>query len=883
MEDILGTKLVAPPLRSDFIIRERLFGKLNSGFDRGVPVFLITAPPGYGKTILVSSWLRSSSKRHTWLSLDEKDNNPYSFFRYLIAALRKINRNIGQAAVNLLAGSHTPSFDMIMNTLINDIIDSAGEFILVLEDVHVLSSEYLTESVKYLIQHIPEALRLILISRETLPIPLTQLRSSRKIMEIDQADLRFDTDECRAFLNNMVDGRLPSHMAEQLNSYLEGWPAGLQLAGLSFLSDEMNSEEMIERFASSNRYIDEYLMNEVLNKIDAEKRDFMIKTSLLERFNASLCDFIIGSSDSSRILEDLNRKNLFLMALDEDREWYRYHHFFAGLLRSEVKDGDKALIRHRASLWFERHDLIIEAMEYASLCGDTLRIEKLLSNAAADLFFRGESHTFLKYLSVLSEDQIRSNAVLATYRVWTMYSKGYLSECFMLMDQLKSSDILNRDPLYHGSFLILNVILLIQKRDRNALETAKEALKLVTDKNQAIEIFTRIIMGNAQLVFEDTDAALDTFRHAFELSKKGTYQFNFISSFCRYTDVLILAGKRNEALECCRILLDEYVDDWGRVLPVAKSAYLALGLAYYESGDFELAKAYLDNAILFFKPAGLVNFLSEAEYRLAKMLYYQGKKEEARKLIEDIIDATRNANQSWILQLMDMLKAEFALLEGRSDEAATLLNLDDADLHNVLDERVFMLKIRILTAQRRISEAEELLDYVEEYVKKTKHLSYSIHINIRRSVICGLQGFKKEAEQYMVQALLSAREGFYVQAFIEDYPVTRELLIKNKSIAPKLVARIEEHAENIFHVGRKDTVAKKVTFNKEFLIEGLSNREKEILVLIDQGLTNKEIAEKLFITIGTTKWHINNIFSKFGVTTRSKAIVCARMLKILPS
>ncbi|HZJ24442.1 MAG TPA: AAA family ATPase, partial [Anaerolineales bacterium] len=411
---ILATKLYIPPSRSNIVLRPRLIERLNRGLKHTSGVTLISAPAGFGKTTLVSEWITDCKRPAAWLSLDEGDNDPTRFLSYLVAALQKIMGNIGKGVLDALQASQLqpPPIESILTDLLNEITTTPDNFILVLDDYHVIDSKSIDHAINFLLEHQPPQVHLVIITREDPDLPLARLRAQGKMTELRAMDLRFTAAECAEFLNHIMSLNLRAEDIAALETRTEGWIAGLQLAAIS-MQGHPDAASFIQSFTGSHHFVMDYLVEEVLQQQSASVQMFLLRTSILDRLCGPLCDAVLRDSTTSgqETLEYLERANLFIIPLDNERHWYRYHHLFADLLRQRLQQSYASSLEDmqgrvhelhiRASQWFEDNDLAIEAFRHAAAANDIERAERLIDGKGIPLHFSGGVAPILRWLESL--------------------------------------------------------------------------------------------------------------------------------------------------------------------------------------------------------------------------------------------------------------------------------------------------------------------------------------------------------------------------------------------------------------------------------------------------------------------------------------------------
>jgi LuxR family maltose regulon positive regulatory protein len=424
---ILTTKLYLPPARPNVVLRPRLVERLNEGLHRKLT--LICAPAGFGKTTLLSAWLAGCERPVAWLSLDEEDSDPTRFLAYLVSALRTITTTIGETALALLQSSQPPPIDNLLPMLLNEIAIMSQPAVLVLDDYHLLDARPIDQAIALLLEHLPPQLHLVIATREDPPLPLARLRARGQLTELRAADLRFTSIEVTAFFTEVMDLSLAEADIAALEARTEGWIAGLQLAALS-MQGHQDVGGFIRAFSGDHRYILDYLAEEVLQRQPEQLRSFLLQTSILDRLHGSLCDAVSGQTGGSAQLEALHRGNFFVVLLDDTRQWYRYHHLFAEVLRAYLLAEQPDLIstlHQRASAWYEQHGSSAYAIRHALAAQDFARAADLLELAVPAMRNSRQEAAVLSWLRALPDELIHRRPVLSVAYAWSLLAEGQLN------------------------------------------------------------------------------------------------------------------------------------------------------------------------------------------------------------------------------------------------------------------------------------------------------------------------------------------------------------------------------------------------------------------------------------------------------------------------
>ncbi|GAB4416632.1 MAG: LuxR C-terminal-related transcriptional regulator [Anaerolineales bacterium] len=469
LEGLLKTKLFPPPPRSNLVNRQDLLAKFALARQRGVACTLVSAPAGFGKTTLVVDYARSSSLPFAWFALDEDDNDLLRFWRYIDAALATIDSRIGEGMRPALYESQTPAIQQIVTSLVNDILGIEKELILVIDDYHMITNPAIHEGMTFLINHLPHFLHLIIATRADPPLPISRLRAQGQLMELRVADLRFNTDEASAFLNNSMNLDLLASDVEALETRTEGWIVGLQLAALS-MQERVDKHQFIQSFTGSHHYVLEYLMDEVLSRQPVSLQRFLLETSILPRMCAPLCDAVTERADSGDVLSDLNRRNLFVTPLDGEHYWFRYHHLFAELLNGNLhrtRADDLPLLHRRAAQWFHENNYVADALRHAFAIPDYPYASRLVVDNWRYIYHQGRLNTAVEWLDSLPPDFVRQSPPLGVAYCWTLFVRGdydrieaYLDEITQTFEQMVDSGTLPKEhPEYN---IVLQQVILLR-------------------------------------------------------------------------------------------------------------------------------------------------------------------------------------------------------------------------------------------------------------------------------------------------------------------------------------------------------------------------------------------------------------------------------------
>lgn len=877
---LLTTKLHAPLPRPDLVARLRLTQRLDDGVRQRHRLILVSAPAGYGKTTLVVDWLHGQSLPFQWLSLDEDDNDLQRFFSYLIAALRQIDPATGDSTASLLASPELPSASALAATLIQDVAAATTPFFLVLDDYHVITAPSIHEAVTFLLDHQPLHLRLVLTTREDPPLPLARLRVNGLLTEIRADDLRFTRDESTTFFRRTMRLDLHADAMQVFGEQTEGWIAGLQLAGLSVQGlDEPQIAEFVAVFGGGHQFVSDYLFNEVLRRQTQETRDFLRKTAVLDRFSAALCDAVTGRDDSRATLAHLERANLFLIPLDPQRRWYRYHHLFADALRAESQsDPEQSQALHlRAARWFEAHGYEQDAIKHALAAQAWVEAGRLIKQAADQALGRFELGVLSGWLDRLPDVVVTADPELAILEGWVTYFTGQPTVCRTVVAALNDVTADGLPARSWARLVSLRAVTAVESPEAPRL--VQEALSLTGEDDPIFRQYNLLTFGLAQQLAGETITASETYREAVRLGHTLRVPAFTIHAVHDLAITLIKQLRRREAQTLCKDVRNQWVDARGNSLPIVDLLLLPLAVSAYEANELAQARDLALRGREAKRRLHQEHVVGvECEQILIRACAGLGEWEEAWRIIHQVRQA--NPTYSWFLSHTARIEADLLLRQGHVAAAERWAGTAQVSLQEQPGERrepQYLTYARLLMAQRRPRDAQLVLSRLQNPMQAGGRLARLITVTILQALAEEAQDRSESACRLLVDAIdLAAPEG-YSRRFLDEGPAVARLLPSVRYAAP---AFVDEILETFASVEPRPTPAPAAA-PRTLLPEPLTEQEVVVLRLLAEGLSYQGIAERLVVTVSTAKWHVLNIYGKLGVHNRTHALTRAHEVGLL--
>jgi LuxR family maltose regulon positive regulatory protein len=888
---LLSTKLYLPPLRPDRVSRPHLIRRLDEGLRLGHRVTLISAPAGFGKTTLLSEWIASRHPKVAWVSLDEGDNDPVRFWAYFTAALR-ITRGegtatsvaetaIGGGTLTLPHSSPSTLIEATLAALINEIAERPELLIFALDDYHVIETPTIHDALTFLLDRMPPQMHLVIASRADPPLPLACLRARGQLTELRAADLRFMPGEVAAFLNQGMGLNLSDEDVSALEARTEGWIAGLQLAALSMQGRE-NAADFISTFDGSHRYVMDYLFEEVLRRQTADVREFLVKTAILDRLTAPLCNAVTESKDGAAMLAHLEQANLFLMPLDDRREWYRYHHLFADFLRTQLEAGCRADLHCKAAQWHAANGFMEEAVKHALVTGDAQAATHAILAAAPGALRHGQVTTLLGWLDALPDEVVRANHWLAGFKGWVLAMTGRIEAAESYVEVAEKNLSTDAAPFDRGFFFTVRAYISYGCQDwAGAITLFREALDLVGEIDSVMK--SAILVGLAQALYAagDVAAAAQNFRQAYDFGQKSGNYYAGLSALIQLAWLRLEQGQRREVAALCQQAIERCVDSQGKPLSITGWAYLVLGQACYQANELAQACKYLLTGLeLLTRTYDLFRSLW-GKIVLAQVYQALGEKEVAQKTLQEVLQTA--APIGWLKEFFDACEADYQSRTGRIAAAGRWLeaHFSPTAIPCPKERSLCLMCARVRLRQGRPREAQTILADLERVVRQPDGFSQMLpagffgtltDLLILQALAFQALGREEAALARLEEALrLAAPEGCR-RVFLEEGPAVIRLLPHLRHVAPDFVDQLL--ADFAAEAGKRSEPA-------QGLAGLLTDREFEVLRLIATGLRNQEIADRLVISQATVKRHITNLYGKLDASHRAQALARAREIGLL--
>jgi len=898
---LIQTKLHRPLVPVDLVPRPQLTGWLDERRHRRLT--LVSAPAGYGKSTLISSWLDFCNYPHTWLTLDEGDNDLSVFLTYFLEAIRIIFPDAANNTQALLAALTQPPIKELAVTLVNEINQLDQFFVLVLDDFEVIQENPVHDFLNEFLLHPPRGFHLVLCTRMDPPLSIQQLRAQSQLTEIRAQDLRFSVEESVTFLEKMLDTTVDIATVKKMDQQSEGWVTGLRLAALA-LRHRVGNQRIETAPAANNQYVTDYLMSEILDSQEAIISEWLVKTSVLPRFNAGLCEAVCtGESeeafqserdvqlDGAGFLKWLVGSNLFAIPLDDYNRWVRYHYLFRDFLQLELArryDSTEISTLHaRASKWFAQQDLIDDALRHALAAGDVIGAAQLVEQNRHAVLNTDQWYILHKWLSMLPDEIKRERSALMLARAWVLLFQVALPAIITVIETVEATLSQNAAdlPFWGEVDFFRGYQYYIMGQSARSLEHLNQALEQIPKSHDLARGVTECYFAWAAHMDGQKEMAVQTLQQLlyYEDRPQPVREARLLGSLIF---IHLLDGSLTEAAHVIQQLRElaqqtnyRHMESW--------SSYLQ-GHVHYYRNEMEQAVAHFTQAVnnrhIFYTKGAI-------DSQVGLMLAYEalGQSDKANEILKKMIEFCRQTNNPAHIGVVLSYQARLSLLRGDVASAGQWLQTaaltTDAGIMSIWIEVPRLTSCRVLITQgtgASVKKAKDLLKCYQQEIEGQHNTHQLIEILLLETLACHKQGQFDEAQVILKRVVNLAQPGEIIRPFIETGSeiVTHLEKLHSQDVAPNYIERILSAFDDLRLESKKIINQQSQIEN---LIEPLTNREFEILALLGERLSNKEIAAELYISVGTVQQHLNHIYSKLGVKGRRQAVAKATELALLPS
>ncbi len=884
---LLKTKMFIPTLPISILVeRSQLYSKLDTGLHK--KLMLISAPAGFGKSTLVSSWIKDRQIEAAWVSLDSNDNDPHIFWQYVLAAFQSINPQFGHDAGQIIRSPQVQNPQPVLVSMLNEISQQQIEFTLVLDDYHLIESANIHESLSFFLEYIPKKIHIILLTRVDPPFSLGKLRVQGELTELRASDLQFTHNESIIFLKQVMNLKLTDKQTLALEKRTEGWVVGLKLAALSLQHHE-NYDTFIDAFSGSHRYVLDYLTEEVINQLSESLREFLIQTSILDSFCPALCEAVTDNKHSQRIIETFQKDNLFVIPLDLEGKWYRYHHLFIQLLRALLhRDmvGDICDLHLRAMNWFDEHGQFDLAAEHAYKSGDMQAAKAYVLKRWNDMLHQGGVTHVLKWVKRLPPQMTQEDANLALANCWARYLTGQSAAMSPFVDaaqqdfeRLQKEGGLTQNELdfiHSQIFMMCSALQISQGAFKDALVNAEKAIACVPQDMGIAVGPAWNLLGAAKASVGDINGGVEAYQNGIEIAYQAR---NFLSAFAAVfwsTVYMIRQGRLDEAMQHAQQFLNRGEQDGLQKFPAVGLLYVAQALIALEKNQIETAYTWVE------KGGGFSEALRYGRTIRARLNLAMGETDSALSIMEDVERIVLATQETYAIAEMHLEWAKIHIQLGKMDAVRqryeAIQQLDDLQTsHPLLQGSIHWLEAVVAWQENHRLDALKMIEN-----GKKQAIAFGLQGDLLR--YCNLQtiileemGQKTEARESLIFAIELGRSHGFFRTWLDTGEKICGTLVR-------LCPLISDDDQKRIYLNEVLTLCNGVfeTVDTESGLSAiLTEREIDILRLICQGHSNAEIAEHLFVTVNTVKKHTSNIYGKLDVTSRTQAIAKAREIELV--
>ncbi len=913
---VLRTKLYVPVLRDRVVSRSHLIDIIDQGLRAEHKLILLSAPAGFGKTTLLSEWVATGDLSVAWLTIDDGDNDLTRFLTYLVAALQTVHEGIGEKSLDLQRSPQPPSITGVLTPLINELVGHADRLVLVLDDYHLIDAESVHTALEFIVQNLPPHIHIILASRTEPPLSLPRLRGTIGLTEITERDLRFTHQETADYMNRIMGLGLSSEDVGELEARTEGWVVGLQMAALS-MQGRQDITGFIRSLSGTHRFILDYLMEEVLERQREDVQQFMLQTAILEQLSSALCDEVLGLeffeaheqlgtgfpaipplNTSQDYLEYLGRENLFIVPLDDERRWYRFHRLFAEILQDKILQTNPGRIpelHRRASTWYEKQGMLTECVHHRMAAEDYSEAARLIARNALALVYQGNLATLVRWLEGLPSEVKGSQPWLSIAHAWALTFAGQLTEVAGLIREAEENLDRITDPLelrrISGIIDALRAYLLALRGSMSlAAEFAREALKPLPDEDHILRGFTAMLLATVLRWEGRLDEAHEAYQQAIEINQQAGDKNVLLETLCDLAGLQALQGKLRDSLDTCEQALSMarlHFEQMGTRLPAHGYACIRMSDILRERNELEQAREWAREGLELSQDWGQADLLVRVYIYSARALKACGDTSEAAAALRS---AYRVASElsPWYIGRVEAWEADLNLECGdltAVQEWAESQTVDGEIAFHDFESNLTLARVHVLTQPKsgRASEStggdvEMLLDRLENLALETGAYRYLLEVQILQALHKQDASLQSQAQEIISSAVrIAAPEGF-LRPFLRYGEAIRSLLVGSQAI----------DAYDDFHRDVEEALLELIPVDAPRphpqltgLPEPLSPRELEVLRMLPTHLSTTEIADELCVAPSTIRSHIKSIYSKLDVHSRTEAVDRATDLELL--
>lgn len=911
---VITTKVSLPILRQRLVSRRNALGQLNAGLRDGHLLTLVSAPAGYGKTTTIRMWVNEAGCPVAWVTLEKSDNDLKQFLTYVLTALGEAVEDLGLSALEAVESAQEVHVQPTLGLLVNELHELDQPVILVLEEYHLIENESVDEAVEFLLNQAVANLRMVIATREDPHLSLTRLRVRNQLTEIRAADLSFSLEEAGEFFTDVMGVNLSNKETEILKNKTEGWAAGLQLAGLS-LKENTDTAKFVEAFGGTHRHVLDYLIEETLNNQPEEIREFLRRTSILDQLSASLCEAVTGQRESRKYLQYLEGNNLFLVSLDEERNWYRYHALFGELLKDQLMqvEPDRVDDLHaRAADWYEKHGFVQKAVEHAFQISNDSKVSGLIERHAFPMFCQGETAMVLSWFDRLPEAFVRDSSMICISKAWALALTHHRARVEEIEQALQAADLaLNlcyadeaHRNLVAGHAASIQAYLmqtpnLTNKDAQRLIETSQRAQRLLPENEKAIRSINALNIGYARLSLADLAAAGEAYEQTFEDGIAGRNFYVAIYGAIGLIVIEIIKGELKNALQLCETKITQFNQF------LAGQRFAPIGDLYNLKGSLLLEENRLAEAEqAMTQGLSLIRFVRvyEAHIRgysaLARLRSIQG---DWAGVLENLKALQETYSRSALYA--DALRHRLAVRDPAVNNATleqahhwvtqavgglnTLPDIDMVDLDSRIRFQTLLSTAHIVTRLAARNTHTYSLRAVHKYLARLEKFAsahglpgWTIEIWLVRALMYHVEGKAEEARAQIECALEASAPRGYFRIFLDESDLLRPLLestlrhLKDDNLSACVKRLLDAMPNDSLQSERSLTSVPTSDAS-------LTDRELDVLKLLAAGESYNGIGQKLFLSLNTVQFHIKSIYRKLLVNKRMQAVEKAREMKLI--